>query len=59
MKSRFDGYLDAKLASENKVELKKLFHECWTAAHDSPDYDKNKWHELRSAIEKEMDELIL
>lgn len=32
--------------------IRRLFHKAWREAHDSPDYNKATWNELRNEVEK-------
>ena len=35
---------------DKKTELRKLFINCWTHAHASPDYNKKEWMRLQQLL---------
>jgi len=48
-------YVEDELPPKSEAaspELRELFHRAWSNAHDSPDYDKEAWKELRRALQR-------
>jgi len=38
--------------TDEELYLRDIFLDLWTNAVDSPDYDKKKWQEMRTLLER-------